>query len=86
MLAGDAALDDAAGQPVLAEAAGGFASTVESRDCLTCQVHHLAARVDPESGARIVIWLAVARASTRTFLFVPRRGFAEIGIVARVHE
>ena len=54
MSAGDKSLAGAARQAVHAETAGGFAARVEAGDHLAPQIHHLAARVDAQAGARVV--------------------------------
>ena len=54
MLASDISLARGSGEAMLAEATRGFAATIQARDDLAVHVHHLAAGVDPQAGARVV--------------------------------
>ena len=53
-LASDIALTCGTRQSVLAEPTCGLATTIQTRNYLTVQVHNLALGIDPQAGARVV--------------------------------
>src|SRR5882672_3893010 len=85
--AGDAALHGAARQTVQAESPRGLASAVEARNNIAVKVYHLALRVDPETGARVVDDGRGPSGMERRRLNLKFwRGLSEVGILARVHK
>ena len=87
VFAGNVPLGRAAAQPMLVEATGRFAATVQAGDHLAKHVHYLALRVDPEASARVVDERrGPGGVEWRRPDFIPGHGLAEIHITTGVHK
>src|SRR5262245_40947096 len=84
---GDVSLGAAAAQPVLVEAAGRFAATVEARDHLALHVQYLALRVDPKTSPGIVHERrSPGGVERRRLNLVPGPGLAKIHVRTGIHK
>src|SRR5580692_100048 len=84
---GDVALAGGTRQAVLTEPARRLAAAIQAGDDFTVQIHHLAMRVDAQSGAGVMQhWRGPCGMEGRGDDFVERSGLVEVLINAAVDE